>query len=379
VIGLLLWLFAAKDVPCSGPEYRAALDAKSPAASETLFRRAAEADPQCAAAELNLGLALAEQGRLAEAERTMREALRITPDWRPALVALGKLLYRLDRKGESIHTLQRAVAVDPKSSETRIDLGIALAQSEDREGALAAFTEAVRLAPKSARGRRNRGRVLLELLRYEDAVRELEAARSLDAGDLDTLHLLALSEKALGHTSRTAELARQLVARDPQSADAHFLLGQSLLYLGRNDEAITHLKRAVAIDGEYTEALYALSRGLAGSDPEGARMFAARLEALKRRGQDADQAKMLQGQGIASARAGDWKKSIARYSQALELCGECPLRADLEKSLGLSYCHAGSPDLGEPHLLVAQKLKPGDPDIERSLALIAELRRRKTR
>ena len=104
-------------------------------------------------------------------------------------------------------------------------------------------------------------------------------------------------------------------------------------------------------------------------------MFAARLEALKRRGQNADQAKMLQGQEIASARAGDWRQSIARYSQALELCGECPLRVDLKKSLGLSYCHAGSPDLGEAHLLVAQKLKPGDPDIERSLALIAELRR----
>ena len=99
MIGLLLWLFAAKVVPCSGPEYRAALDAKSPAASEALFRRAAEADPQCAAAELNLGLAIAEQGHMAEAERAMREALRITPDWRPALVALGKLLYRLDRKG----------------------------------------------------------------------------------------------------------------------------------------------------------------------------------------------------------------------------------------------------------------------------------------
>lgn len=97
------------------------------------------------------GLALAEQGRLAEAERAMREALRLTPDWRPALVALGKLPYQLDRKGESVQTLQQAVAVDPKSSETRIDLGIALAQSEDREGALAAFTEAVRLAPKSAR------------------------------------------------------------------------------------------------------------------------------------------------------------------------------------------------------------------------------------
>ena len=241
---------------------------------------------------------------------------------------------------------------------------------------MAAFTEAVRLAPKSARARRNRGRVLLELLQYEDAAKELEAARSLDAGDLEALHLLALAEKALGHTSRTAELARELVARDPQSADAHFLMGQSLLYEGRNDEGITHLKQAVAIDEEYTEALYVLSRRLASSDPESARMFAARLEALKRRGQNADQAKMLQSQGIASAHAGDWRLSIARYSQALELCGECPLRGDLEKSIGLAYCHAGSPDLGEPHLLVAQKLKPGDSDIERSLALIAELRRK---
>ena len=41
--------------------------------------------------------------------------------------------------------------------------------------------------------RRNCGRMLFELLRYEDAVKELEAARSLDAGDQPAQRVVGLA------------------------------------------------------------------------------------------------------------------------------------------------------------------------------------------
>ena len=86
--------------PCSGAEYREGLKAQSPVDAELLFRRAAEADLSCANARVNLGLSLAAQGRLSEAESETRTALRIAPNSPLALAALGKILNRLGRKQE---------------------------------------------------------------------------------------------------------------------------------------------------------------------------------------------------------------------------------------------------------------------------------------
>ena len=51
-----------------------------------------------------------------------------------------------------------------------LNLGIALADRENLEAALVEFTEAVRLAPGSASAHYNRGRVLKDLGRLQDAV-----------------------------------------------------------------------------------------------------------------------------------------------------------------------------------------------------------------
>ncbi|MCU1273007.1 MAG: hypothetical protein JWO48_438 [Bryobacterales bacterium] len=363
--------------PCSGAEYREGLKAQSPVDAELLFRRAAEADPSCANARVNLGLSLAAQGRLSEAESETRTALRIAPNSPLALAALGKILNRLGRKQESINVFEQATAVDNNSEEAWQNLGIALADIGERERARRAFSRAVRVAPKSARAHSNLGRTLLELLRYAEARTELDTARELDPQNLNALSLLTLAEKGMGHHKRTAVLATQWVAQDPGSAEGHFVLGQAELNLGNRDAGIADLKRATELDENHAEALYALSRAIADSDPEAARGYAERVKALKRRIQESDRLTMLRSQAVASAAAGDWPGAIAQFRDALDLCGNCTMRTDLEKSLGLAYCHAGDFDSGEFHLLAVQKLKPADPDVKQALKLITERRRNK--
>jgi hypothetical protein len=62
--------------------------------------------------------------------------------------------------------------------------------------------------------------------------------------------------------------------------------------------------------------------------------------------------------------------------EALAECGECAVKADLHKKLGLIDCQAGDLNNGEKELLAAIALKPADPEVQRALELIARARKR---
>ena len=52
------------------------------------------------------------------------------------------------------------------------------------------------------------------------------------------------------------------------------------------------------------------------------------------------------------------------------MCGDCSVRSQLHKDLGLIYCHSGSFSDGRAELLEAQKFAPGDQDVEKALRLL---------
>ena len=199
---------------------------------------------------------------------------------------------------------------------------------------------------------------------------ELETACRLAPQDTSALYLLGISEKELDHRNRSMELFRKLTEIDPRDAEGHYLLGQDLLYFGRTDEAVAQWKTAVDLDPEHTEALYHLSRMLVEQDPQAAKAYRERVGKLKKIGQTTDRAEMLSFLAVSSAKAGKLAEAITQLQEAVDLCGDCRLRGDILKSLGLVYCHSGDLRNGETRLRQALELKPRDADIQKSLKMI---------
>ena len=54
-----------------------------------------------------------------------------------------------------------------------------------------------------------------------------------------------------------------------------------------------------------------------------------------------EQAETLGNFAIASAEARDWPRAFSQMQQALEVCGECRIKADLHKNLGLILAKSG--------------------------------------
>src|SRR6267143_347992 len=81
------------------------------------------------------------------------------------------VLTRMGRQSEAVPCFRKVVDLDTKSAEAHLNLGIALADQFDLLGALAEFSEAVRLAPDAYAPHYNKGRVLVDLRRNEEAKR----------------------------------------------------------------------------------------------------------------------------------------------------------------------------------------------------------------
>ena len=161
---------------------------------------------------------------------------------------------------------------------------------------------------------------------------------------------------------------------EPRNTDAHYMLGQDLLKLGEQSNAIKEWRKTVELDPEHAEALYNLARHLSQTDPEKARQFQARFVELQRKQRITERADTLGNFALAAASARDWNQAVAQLEEAVQVCGNCQSRSDLHKDLGLIYCRSGNLDKGERELRIAHSLKPDDPDVKKSLDLIAELK-----
>jgi tetratricopeptide (TPR) repeat protein len=151
-------------------------------------------------------------------------------------------------------------------------------------------------------------------------------------------------------------------------------LGQSLEHESRTEAAVAAWKQAVALDPNYAQALFSLARALKPANPEEAARLLARYADIQKQRRIVDQAGTLANDALAAIAAHEWPEAIRQLQQAIEVCGECVMKADLHKNLGLINCQMGDIDSGEKELRSAQALKPADPDIERALTLIAQAR-----
>jgi DNA-binding NtrC family response regulator len=100
----------------------------------------------------------------------------------------------------------------------------------------------------------------------------------------------------------------------------------------------------------------------------------ARYAVVQKQRRIVDQAGTLANDALAAIAAHEWPEAIRQLQQAIGVCGDCVMKADLHKNLGLIHCQMGDIDSGEKELRSAQALKAADPDIERALTLIAQAR-----
>ena len=263
------------------------------------FRHAVMLDPSYADGWAALGAALRRlpiagevhpEGPFTEAKRAALRALELAPDHAEAVAVLGTvafwyewdypraeellrlaitrqpsadshyqlahLLSYLGRHDEALVEVRRARELDPEALFPRAIEGSFLFTARRYHEGLAHLDSVVDLAPNFVQGHVMRAIVLASLGRYDEAIRECDIARELEARIPRSasvgprLYPTALRGYALARSGRRAEA--ELVLQDIRAqARERYVpphdIAMVLLGLGRDDEALEELRRAVDV------------------------------------------------------------------------------------------------------------------------------------
>ena len=189
-------------------------------------------------AKLDQGLALHQQGQLAEAERIYREVLRRQPNHFDALHLRGVIAVQTGRPASGVELIKKAISLNPTVAVAHSNLGNALRDLKRPADALASYDKAIALEPNNAVAYINRGNALADLKRSEDALASYAKAIALKPSAVAYYN----HGNALRDLKRPADALSsydQAIALRRDYAPAHNNRGLALQDLERFDDALT--------------------------------------------------------------------------------------------------------------------------------------------
>lgn len=217
---------------------------REPVEAEAWYRRAIALRPGFAAAHLNLGNALRDQGRWDEAVEAYRQAAQLQVDLQDVHHALGTALRVVGRVDEAIASYQTALRLRPNSAELCNDVGNAFVRQGDLAKAIEFFQRAIHLRPDYAKPYRNLGSLLLQMGQFEQAAQALLVLEKMEPDDAKTHYELGTALARSGRQPEAIERLRRAVALDPSLAGAWCNLGLVLEEQGLCGEATVALAEA---------------------------------------------------------------------------------------------------------------------------------------
>jgi len=218
-----------------------------------LYEATLARNPASWVAHLNLGIALDDAGRTAEALPHLQRANELKPDFPETLNSFGNVLNRLGRAAEARPLLERAIQLQPRFANAHNTLGVTLMALRDAAAGEAAFRRALELEPGLTVARVNLGWALANSGRVAEARALLEEARREQPDNAEAEFKLGLVYAMSQRLGDAASHVRRAVELQPGNADMRHVLGCVLLDLGRPGEAaeefVAALKIAPAHDG----------------------------------------------------------------------------------------------------------------------------------
>ena len=214
------------------------------------FRQALTIEPGHALANYNLGYMLVNQGRPQEGIGYLRQSLRVHPADANAHFALGVALAATGARAEALRHFEESLALRPQDADVHREMANALAAGGDLAGATGHFEESLRLDPSDFRTHSKYGNVLSALRRPGEALTHYQEALRLHPEDARTRNNLATALLALGRVPEAIDELEHALRDEPGYAIGHYNLANVLSGAGREEEASSHYREAIRLGDE---------------------------------------------------------------------------------------------------------------------------------
>src|SRR5262249_21403214 len=194
-------------------------------------------DREAAYRSNNLGVALLEQYRFADAVAAFKKARELDPDLKMAQINLAIGLYYLPDLTAARQQAEAAAAAAPDALQPTYILGLIARQENRPEDALAAFARVQKADPNDTGANVHYGQVLLQQRRYEDAIRVLEKAVAAEPYNITATYNLGVALTRSGRRDEGAAVTQKFQVLRESLYKTSF--GQNYLEQGRYAEAVS--------------------------------------------------------------------------------------------------------------------------------------------
>jgi tetratricopeptide (TPR) repeat protein len=208
------------------------------------LERAAATRPLPASLALSLGRLQLLRGMFDKAAKTLEQLVDAEPGFPDAILLLARAQDRAGSRDDAIRLLERATAEDPEFVRGLYLLGELHERGGDWARAAAAYERAVAADPGPEAQLRlaNAWLAAGEAARARDRLREVVAANPSSG---TALYLLAQAERDTDDLEAAERTARQLVKLEPESARGWHALAQAMERRGRHEELLREFEPAV--------------------------------------------------------------------------------------------------------------------------------------
>lgn len=281
---------------------------------------AMEAEAVSSRAYTRRGLALAGEGRFAEAEAAFRRVLEIRPGNARDHANLGGALARQGKLAEALEAYREAIRVEPREPSAHNNLAMALADQGRLDEAADALAEAIRLDPAYAEAHDNLGLVRYRQRRFDEAVAHHERAIEIEPALTDAYSHLGTALAATGRLADAAERWRQALELDGRHLAALYNLGAALAQMGEHAVAVARLREGLRLAPNSSRFVSLLAWELA-TAPDAAVRDGAEAHALAERLAAAypEDPSTLDLLAAALAEKGDYEGAARAARRGLEL------------------------------------------------------------
>ncbi len=386
---LLVEAYAAAGQHQRAEEILNTLVAEEPASAEVRFYRA---------------MTYASLDSMDVAVREYREGLRLKPHDSVGLMGLAKLLLKLKETSDATLYIQEYVRLKPNDAGGFYILGCAFRDAGRSEEAVKAFSQAAQLSPQDYDIRYHLGKALWQSGQLEAALSNFEAAKQMKPEEVEvrsslvrilwsfgrkeearaeTASLERLSQRQHqrdqasysvargnlllegGDPTGAAELFREALKFDPESARARNNLGLALARLNDPQGAKRELNKAIALDPKLALAYNALGTIYTQAD-QVSEAEAAFRKAIR---VDPQYAEAKNNLGALYAKLGRSLEAVGLFQEAVE---DSPQYAQAYLNWGLVLASEGNLLESKPMLEKALQLAPNLAQARQALAMVQE-------
>lgn len=199
------------------------------------------------AQQVNLGVALANQGRLDEAIVAYRTALAKWPNVAEAHFNLANALKEKRLFNDAIAAYRRALALRPTFPEAHNNLGNALVAQGRDDLAIAEYRGAISLRSTYAQAHYNLANSLCAIGEADAGIAAFRRALELEPNHADAANNLATALEDQHRLDDALALRRRVIQLRPDWPQGHINLSNLLQAFGEADEAIASAKRALEL------------------------------------------------------------------------------------------------------------------------------------